>query len=272
MKKLLLLLISLPIFSSCSNHTNSTLSSSINSSSSIDISSKWGEQGEVFVEKLHTDLPYIECDEFVIEVSKDNYGDPLIELYCYFEDSLLEKKINEYASICESDNYLVSLETIRQPDETGLAYIEFEMFFADKLLDNDLGVELQFLIGNKNNRDCIGIFAFNYPVYDQNKWPSSLVKYVLGHDVPHLPENNYVYNATIGIDNDIKYVYIAMSNTTEEDEEALKNILLSESFLIDDTEYDEFGYLCYDSEKTYCLQFKFDYTYYFMEFYIFPIY
>ena len=89
-------------------------------------------------------------------------------------------------------------------------------------------------------------------------WPTNLVADVIGHDVPHLPEDNYTYAAQLEMDNGVKYVFISMKGTSYDEEVAYKDLLTQEGFSIVDTEYDEYGYFAYAPNNEYVIQFKFD--------------
>lgn len=212
----------------------------------------------------------MECDSFDFTASVDDYGDPLVIGKLHFEDeSLLVSKLDEYANICVNEGYAINFETRRDFDSESFSYIEYDLYYADKNISSTLGIELQFLIGGENNgKECIGIFAFNYPVYDKNAWPSNLVIEVLGHDVPHLPENGYTYQASLNTDSESNlYVDMVISNTTYQDELDYLEMLQTQRFVINDEEYDEYGFFAYSPDRTYVIQFK--YTDYGLEIYIF---
>lgn len=257
MKKIGYLLF-LTLLCSC-NVTENVSSSQSSSSQSVQMESRYGEEfAEKIVGNLSVDIPYMEADHYDCVVTQDDFGDPLVCMYLMYDDTSLnlEEKLAEYSNICYNEGYTCEFTTNREHQSDG--YIEYNIYYADKELDDVKAIELQFLVGGRNGKDCIGIFAFNYIIVKPNMWPTNLVADVIGHDVPHLPEDNYTYAAQLEMDNGVKYVFISMKGTSYDEEVAYKDLLVQEGFSIVDTEYDEYGYFAYAPNNEYVIQFKFD--------------
>lgn len=241
-----------------SNVTNS------NSNSVAPFNSKWGEElGGIIEKNFQIDLPYIECSSFEFEDTIDDYGDPLIIIYCQFDsEEKLDSSPTQYASICENEGYEVTFETIGTTID-GVLYT-YECYFADKVISNTQGIELQFLIGSNNGKDCLGIFAFTYDYYDQNVWPSDLVSnYLNGKEIPKIEGEGFTYNYWSLLDsNNSEYIELVIYGTTKDSELDYYNVLIENDYLIDSSKYEENGYIAISNDKTIGLSFYYDDSYY----------
>lgn len=236
-----------------------------NNDSSIAKNSKWGiELGTILEKNLGIDLPYISCDSFTYDDKIDDYGDPLTVIYCYFEsEEALDNSPNVYASLCEKDGYDVTLETIGSTID-GVTYV-YDCYFADKIISDTKGIELQFLLGADNlGRDCLGIFAFTYKNYDKNVWPATLIsEYLDGATIPSVDGEGYTYNYWSLIDNSgNEYLEIVVYGTSFEDEGKYCATLAKNGYVVDNSNYDEYGYLAMSSDGKIGLSFYYDYNYY----------
>ena len=83
--KLFLLLSSALIVTSCDSSSSLTSSSTTSiDDTSVKYISKWGDEyAETIISNLGVDLPYIENKGFDLELTTDNYGDPLVCIYVY---------------------------------------------------------------------------------------------------------------------------------------------------------------------------------------------
>ncbi|MCH5171704.1 MAG: hypothetical protein J1F31_02580 [Erysipelotrichales bacterium] len=220
--------------------------------------SKWGEQySDLIIGTLGEDIPYIECPSFDIELSYDDYGDPMVVFYLYFKEADFEAKLDEYGGIADAEGYLVSLETVSYWDPN-YGRISYDVYFADKEISSSRGIEMQILIGSHNYRDCIGIFAYNYVVDNPNYWPTNLVESLLGYDVPHLEDTGeYEYYAKINPEGYIDMIIYNVSSTADDDYCAL---LEAYDYLVTDEMYDEdtgeyMGRFAYSPDGDVCIQF-----------------
>ena len=211
-------------------------SSSLNNSQVIVQDSKWGKQyNDVIIGNLGEDVPYIESDGYDIVLSTDDYDDPMVIFYVYFDESI-EAKMEEYSMIAQVEGYSVTLATQSTYDPT-MGFIQFDIYYADKVIDNTRGIELQFLEGTYKGKECMGIFAFNYAHDDEYSWPTNLVTSLLGYDIPHLEDNGtYKYYARINSEGYIDMViYNVDSNAADEYEALLKEY----GFTVTEDVYDQ---------------------------------
>lgn len=268
MKNKVLLSCLLVLIAGCSSNGTSSVSSS--SSSVLTYESNWGsEYAETIVGSLGEDIPYIECESFECVAAKDDFGDPLICLYVFFEEgSALDIKMEDYAQIARNNGYEVTIST--GFDQNSLVY--YDVYFADKVINDKTGIELQFLLGGYNNRDCLGIFAYNY-VYDEpNKWPTNLVTSLLGHDIPHLEDTGeYKYTYQIHPEG---YIDMVISNVPDNAEELYISLLTSNDYDVSEDQYDQetgeyLGKFAYPQDKKHGIQFGV--TQYGLEIYIYKL-
>ena len=255
----------------CNHNTGD--STSVESSSDDSISevestpshpdSKWGSKyNEIIIGNLGADIPFIEAPKYEVQESEDDFGDPLIIIYLYFEESEIEAKLEEYSLVCQNEGYVVSLEQQGYLDPTTYEKYTYDVYFADKEIDDTLGMEIQFLEGNNKGKECLGIFAYSYVVDNPYAWPTNLVTSLLGHDVPHLPdEGNYTYEVHINSDGvGGKYIDMIISGVALTAEEDYIALLEKEGFTIlkdqyDPETYEYMGHFAYSPDETYVIQF-----------------
>lgn len=225
--------------------------------------SKWGTTySETIIGNLGIDIPYISAPNYDVVESEDDFGDPLIIIYLYFEESEIASKLEEYSLICQNEGYVVSLEQSGYIDPHNGDRYTYDVYFADKEIDDKLGIELQFLEGQNKGKECLGIFAYNYVVDSPYAWPTNLVTSLLGHDVPHLKdEGNYSYNVHINSDGAggkyIDMIIQGVATTAEEDyiyllEDAGYQV---EKDLYDPETYEYMGNMAYDKDMSHVIQF-----------------
>ena len=260
-KKILLAFLSTIVLFGCDKNKGST--SEPNDEPHI-IESKWGQQYNEVMTALGTDIPFIECDSFQIVTGTDDFGDPTVNIYCVYDEKLIQSKMDEYANICEDEGYHVEFATYGD-----LTY-QFDLYVADKVVNSTTGVQLQILEGALNGVEMMGIFAFNYPYDDPSAWPTNLVTKLLGHDVPHI-EMKEGYECSAKINSDTYGIYIDMIiyNVGGDTEDELYTLLSQNGYTLDDSEYYEYGYYAYSPDFDYVIQFKF--TQYGLEIFIFEI-
>ena len=243
---------------------------------SVKYISKWGDEyAETIISNLGVDLPYIENKGFDLELTTDNYGDPLVCIYVYeYDDKTSEDLMIEYASICQNEGYLITSGQESAFDEN-YNIITYTIYYADGWINDVDAIEIQFLEGMHNGKYALGIFAYNYVHYDTNKWPTNIVNRLLGHDIPSLYVEGYTYYAELLVDDEgYQYAYISIENAYDTSEEEYKQILINNGYLIDDSEYDEYGYFAFPGQQSeyqdHGIQFKHSYGYG-LEIYIMPM-
>ncbi len=232
----------------CGNVTSSTVTPS-----------KWGEEyTETIIGTLGEDIPYLAaCDSFEVSLSSDDFGDPMVVIYCYMNEEDIQSTLDDYAEICAMNGYEVTYDTIGDWDQSSMCYYYYDVFFADKVISETKGIEMQFLEGNNKGRECLGIFAYNYTYVDENIWPTALVKDLLGHDIPHLEDTGY-YNYDVKIHAE-GYIDMTIKNVDYNAEEMYIELLEDEGYLVapygdfmddaDEYDYSDYGYLAYPPGK-----------------------
>lgn len=220
--------------------------------------SKWGEEyNETIIGSLKCDIPYIEVDNFDVVLSEDEYGDPLVMIFLYFDEDLITSKLEEYSSICANEGYLIEKTTNAGVGDDNMTTIIYDVYYADKVITSTLGIELQFLEGSYKGRECMGIFAYNYLIAPKNYWPSEIVTSFLGFDIPHLEDDgNYIYKVELYTD----YLYIRITNPNSYDQERYANLLKENNYIVEEEYYDEeigdyYGQMAYLANKEYFIQF-----------------
>ncbi len=276
MKKFLVFSILLFSLLACGNkESNNSLSggeSSFSTSNKID--SKWGKQyNEMIIDTLGEDIPYIENTGYDIVSSVDDFNEPMVIFYVYFNEDIA-LKLEEYSSILKNEGYEVSLKTQNSYDPS-YGFIQYDLYLADKVVTDTKGIELQFLEGSYQNKECMGIFAFNYVHDEKNVWPTNLVTSLLGHDVPHLEDKEgYEYYAKINSDGENKYIDIIIYNVDSNAENEYAKLLEENGFTVTDATYDQetgeyMGRFAYSPDGQYVIQFGL--SQYGLEIYIFEI-
>ncbi len=281
MKKYLVFSLSLLSLVACggnkvSNESNNSLSGGeiVESSTTSKIDSKWGKQyNEMIIDTLGADIPYIENTGYDIVSSVDDFGEPMVIFYVYFNEEI-SLKLEEYSAILKTEGYSVSLNTQNNYDPS-YGLIQYDLYVADKVVTDKKGIELQFLEGSYKNKECMGIFAFNYVHDEKNVWPTNLVTSLLGHDVPHLEDNgSYEYSARINVDGNNKYIDMVIYNVDSNVENEYAKLLEEYGFTVTDATYDQetgeyMGRFAYSPDRKYVIQFGL--SQYGLEIYIFEI-
>lgn len=235
------------------------------------LNSPWGEEkAETMYDTFHTLIPYMEAEEHEFVYSKDEYGDDILSAFFYYNsDEVAEAKVDEYAELCYSKGYDVEQSTDTYYDWDTYTVYEYSVVYADKVIKDSIGFEMQFLASIRNSRPCLGVFAYNYVYCPKDAWPDAAVEHLLGDRanlVPTLDEENRTYNFIYDVDSNSGSICleIQVSGGSYEDEEtyfnAVKakgyrqgqlNDLDNDYFVVVDT-YDEFDdqfyYMTYAAE------------------------
>ncbi len=148
--------------------------------------SKWGfEAAKASYDTLGTVIPYLESDSFEYEVTVDDYGDPAIWFYLYYEsEEVVETKLDDYSlAAYEQSKYKCVINENRFIDYETLTYVEVNVLYADKNLSKTKAVEIMGLASSKNGKACMGLFCFNYiPNLEPHNFPTYAVENLLGKD------------------------------------------------------------------------------------------
>ncbi|MFA6830068.1 MAG: hypothetical protein WCR67_05145 [Bacilli bacterium] len=227
---------------------------------SVKEESLWGEDyTESIIDNLSTDIPYLNVPSFDLVMSEDSFGDPLVCMYLYVEESEIVTKLNEYAEIVSNQGYAVEYTTNSQMDDSGVIYT-YDVYYADKVITSSLGIELQFLEGSYRGKECLGIFAYNYIYDDPSYWPTNLVTYLLGQDVPHLEDTGeYSYVSHINQDT-YNYIDMVIKNVSDDSDTEYASLLEGYGYTVTDEEYDEetyeyLGRFAYADDNSHVIQF-----------------
>ena len=249
--------------------------------------SKWGiDAADACYASIGTVVPFIEADSFEYVEAIDDYGDPAIWFYLYYETSeIAESKIVDYAYICyEADQYECVVKPNRFYDE--LSYWDQNVLYADKVFNKDKAVEIIALDSIHNEKPCLGLFCINYiPNIDAHAFPSNAVEHILGknNELPTLSTVNdeLTYTFQYYMQSSLKCLEILVqpsmvSYTLEESYfyellkadfnivqyDELENNKTGKRFLGEGEEYPEFeDNLCYfalSPEEDYLISFDFD--------------
>jgi len=92
------------------------------------------------------------------------------------------------------------------------------------------------------------IYVFTYPYYDKNNWPSSVVVKLLGEDIPHLPENDYEYDAMLFDDEEGNIAKIIVYGAGYDEFYAYFDFFKAAGFLLPDPKLDANGKPVLDSD------------------------
>ena len=284
------------IISSITSSSTSSIPSSIPSSSSSSSSSskepeinplvkdsKWGlEAAQACYDAIGDVIPYMDCDGFEYKVTTDDYGDPAIWFYLYYETQEIAKsKITDYAYVAWE---LGLFECVVKPDwfNDGTYYWQQTALYADKTINPSHAVEIIGLDSVKNyngkQMGCLGLYCFTYiPNVDKTKFPMNAVDYFLeGYTpVPEIEGEGYEFSFNFSIQDGIKVLQIAVKSNQKsyEMEEEYFYALLKRNYKIaqwDDTkedftenwyedgdtypEYDDdINYYCYEKFGSFCI-------------------
>ena len=212
--------------------------------------SKWGYMAaqECF-DTIGTVIPYLEADAFEFEKTVDDYGDPAIWFYLYYETSeIAESKIEEYANAAYAqDQYACVAGPERFTDPATYSYWEQMVLHANKNLSDTKAVEIMALDSIRNykgeGKPCLGLFCFNYiPNVNPNKFPTYPVNTLLGDNlVPTLDtlEGTLTYSFSFILYEGVKCLEIVVTSDDYyfELEEILFKALLSNGYTI--AQFDE---------------------------------
>ena len=303
------------IISSVSSFTSSTssISSSVPSSSSSSSSSseepeinplvkdsKWGvEAAQACYDAIGDVIPYMECAGFEYKVTTDDYGDPAIWFYLYYEtQEEAADKIVDYAYVAWEKGLF---ECVVKPDyfNDGNYYWQQTALYADKVIDETHAVEIIGIDSvksyNGKQMGCLGLYCFNYvPNIDKTKFPMNAVDYFLdGYTpVPEIVGEGYEFSFKFSREQDIKVLQVTVKSNQKsyEMEEEYFYALLDRGYKIaqwDDTkedftenwfekgatypEYDDdVNYYCYEKYGSFCIYLDYNLYYQclFLEFFL----
>lgn len=257
LKKLIPIFTGFAMLCSCNTPSlESTSSSSSSSYQSLWQETIWNHINQVFAH----DIPYFDgANSYSSTIVVEN-EENILEIFCYFENEEdLSNAPDKYANLCESSGWSVEKVTNGYLDPDTLIQYTYDVYYADLQVSDTLGLEMQFLIGaDSKGKDCFGIFGYTYTPFDGSKWPSDIIKSILGYDVPQLSAEGYTYQVEV----DGEDIYIVIEHTTPEDETAYYNFLTSLGYIIDDTNYAQYGYVAYDENYTHVIQFWYDTQYF----------
>ncbi len=202
------------------------------------LNSPWGEEKATkMYDTFHALIPHMEADEHEFVYSKDEYGDDMLCTYFYYEaDAVAEAKVDEYAELCYTKGYDVESTVDTYYDWENLTVIEYNVVYADKVIKDSIGFEMQFLSSRRNERPCLGVFAYNYVYCPTDAWPSAAVDHLLGDRaklVPSLDEDNRTYKFLYDVDSETGSVCleIQVSNGSYTDEETYFNAVKAKGYV-----------------------------------------
>lgn len=221
--------------------------------------SKWGEQyTELIVGNLGEDIPYMEAPSFDIELSEDDFGDPLVCIYMYYPEDEIQEMLDVYSGIVMDEGYSVEYGQNAIPGDDGFSTIIYSVYYADKIISSSKGIELQFLEGSHKGIECMGIFAYGFVYDDPHYWPTNLVTSLLGHDIPHLEDDgSYEYYSKINVEGYIDMIIYNVSYTAEDD---YAELLISNNYEVSEQTFDEYtgeymGRFAFSKDDTHAVQF-----------------
>ncbi|MBO6280500.1 MAG: hypothetical protein J6M95_02850 [Bacilli bacterium] len=189
-KKILFSLITSTLLFSCASNNDAIKNS------------KWGEEAaKASYDAIGVVIPYIESEAFEYEVITDAYGDLEINFYLYYESQeVAENKLVEYAYACyEQDRYQCEVKNQYYYDETDYSYFEAQTLYADKVLNEEVAVEILGIASQKAYngvlKGCLGLFCYTYlPNLNPSSFPNNAVKHLLGEEIPALNGENLEFD------------------------------------------------------------------------------
>ena len=197
-------------------------------------SSLWGEEAARYMdESFGVELPYPGDYRYEFEMEPDEYGDPTMWVYLYVDEADIEKVLGEYATTCYRDGYEV-IYGPRTEFIDGVIYT-FNVYVGDKKIDDHWGIELTFLEGSHNGKECIGIYATKYILVNKAEWPTYMLEYYNGHDIPHYVEDagGLSYEAWVNHDDAWgNYVGICVEGADLEAGESYADFLYQQGYTI----------------------------------------
>lgn len=233
-----------------------TTPSSSTTSNTDTFVSYWGDETveKAIESSIQYDIPFFDAPSYDAVAGVDEVNDPTLEIYFMgYEEAEVIKKCDAYASVCKANGYEINFTT---------NYYEggsYDVYYADKAISDLKGIEIQILAGTHNGEYCFAAFATTYILVEPSSFPNQLIQYYLGYEIPFIEDDRFTYEGQVGYEEGI-YVYIEAQNAVNEDEETYLNLLISEHYLIDDSQYDEYGYFAMNEAQTYIVQFKFAYN------------
>ena len=262
------LLLATSLFVVGCNSTAKSVENSVEPASSIELSSEsisssspvpsfiknspWGEEAALAsYETIGTIVPYFEADAFSYEVTTDDFGDPAIWFYLYFDtQETAESKLTDYAyAAWEQEGYECVIKPTRFQDPDTYSTFEMNVLYADLELDDNQAVEIQGLASQKVYNDtkmgCLGLFCFNYiPNSDPSRFPTYAAESIIGknNDLPVLVGDDLTFNFAFFMYDGHKCLEIQVTSKTTnyEIEEEYFNQLLDNNFFIEQySDYDQ---------------------------------
>lgn len=225
-------------------------------------------------------LPEAPHDTFLVKETVDNYNDPALWVYCFFEghtstvnapgeeegDPVIQAAITEY---------VYSLTLLDWAVEYNGQYGAYVAHYESDVR----GVELWILEGGTNGKEALGIYATSYIITKKDVWPSELLKHVIGKDVPSfdLADKESFISWEVEGDsssNNLPYVGLAVSGVIDPAEVGVRyaNKLSANGYevLVGDYDKDNKCYLSYlDRNVAPCIYSYYDVDY--DAFYIFVL-
>ena len=211
--------------------------------------SKWGEEAaKACYDTIGAVVPFMEAQGFSYNVTKDDYGDPAIWFYLYFDtQEVAEEKITDYAyAAWEQDGYECVVKPTRFFDQETFSYWTQNVLYADLPLNNENAIEIQALASEKSYNGkimgCLGLFCFNYiPNLTPNEFPSYAVSTVAGrfNEVPVIKGEGLTFDFAFFLVEGVKCLEIVVTSTSTnyEIEEEYFNSCLHNQFAI--VQYDD---------------------------------
>lgn len=179
--------------------------------------SKWGiDAADTCYATLGTVVPYIEADSFEYRELIDEFGDPAIWFYLYYETSeIAESKIEDYYYAAMRSKYECEAKMQRFYDQETYSYWDQKVLYADKVFDETRAVEITCLDSIYNGKPCLGLYCITYiPSMDSKSFPANAVEDVLGknNELPTLSTVNdeLTYSFTFFVQSGLKCLEIAI--------------------------------------------------------------
>lgn len=237
------------ISSTSSGKVSSDKSSSPSTSSSEErllpnsvVNSKWGlEAATASYDALGVAVPYIDNDGFDYEVGIDDFGDATIWFYAYYkDDDSVNQAFEDYIEIIKQFGYSGERKITRYVDYETYTYYEFECVYANRVILEHHGIELDFLVSMHNGKPCLGIYGFTYLYEDPNVFPVIAIEDIYGShasDIPVLDGYKYEFMFFLNERTGKKILEIAVLNAGPDIEEEFFNGLLKNGCVFE--QYDD---------------------------------
>ena len=186
----------------------SSVSSAIESSSKEKVypeevySSLYGEDAaKTMVDTLGAVVPYFGSDYFDYEVTVDDFGDPAMWLYLYYEveDDAYSGLEPLAWTLYEDGGYACTISQARFVDYETYSYFYVDVLYADKVLTRRRAIEIQAVASNKSYEGkmygCIGMYCFNYlPNVTPKEFPTLAIESLVGkNDIPVIDNSEGLY-------------------------------------------------------------------------------